>query len=77
MLAIYSFSNRYVSLKFWSRVVKESIQSRNVIPASTWSLQKSVLVTQFYFKESKLSDNKITVVHSMYLPKESKLFTSE
>ena len=28
-------------------------------------------------KESKLSDNEITVVHSMYLPKESKLFTSE
>jgi len=46
MLVIYSFSNRYVSLKFWSRVVQESIQ-RNVIPASTWSLQKSILVTQF------------------------------
>jgi len=28
-------------------------------------------------KESKLSDNEITVVHFMYLPKESKLFTSE
>jgi len=28
-------------------------------------------------KESKLSDNEITVVHYMYLPKESKLFTSE
>jgi len=29
------------------------------------------------FKESKLSDNEITVVHFMYLPKKSKLFTSE
>jgi len=35
MLVIHSFINRYVSLKFSCRVVKESIQSRNVIPAST------------------------------------------
>ena len=31
----------------------------------------------FVIKESKLSNNEITVVHYMYLPKESKLFTSE
>jgi len=48
MLVVHSFSNRYVSLKFWRRVVKESIQSRNVRPASTWSLQKSILVTWFH-----------------------------
>jgi len=28
-------------------------------------------------KKSKLSDNEVTVVHLMYLPKESKLFISE
>ena len=46
----------------------------------SWMISMELILGEdgaFKVKESKLSDNEITVVHLMYLPKESKLFTSE